>query len=104
MDDEYVRTSIPTPIQSGYTVYVDKDSGEVYAFRESTGECSYGVGVDGDVFAVDYRYVFLNSSIIIEQNRSVLWIPVDPCAIPLEESPRRSISHNMNEAEALLCL
>lgn len=55
MDDDLAPTSIARPQQPGYAVYVDEDSGEIYAYRENTGECSYGVGADGDVFAVDYR-------------------------------------------------
>ena len=46
----------------GFVGYFDEDRGEVYGFYERTGECSYGVGADGDVFAVDFR--------------NVLWVPV----------------------------
>ena len=38
----------------GYVGYLDEDRGEVYAYSEKTGECCYGGGADGDVFAVDY--------------------------------------------------
>ena len=29
----------------------------MYAFHEASGECAYGVGPDGDVYALDYRSV-----------------------------------------------
>ncbi|KAH8069646.1 hypothetical protein JL720_11950 [Aureococcus anophagefferens] len=41
----------------GYVGYWDETRGEMYAFHEASGECAYGVGPDGDVYALDYRSV-----------------------------------------------
>lgn len=90
----------------GYVGYLDEDRGEVYAYAEKTGECCYGVGADGDVFAVDYRCVFVARALETAV-RSVLWLPVEAaesCSTGRTRVKRRSVDRFSRPVDAVVFL
>lgn len=100
--DPYVApTSYPlgalAPIN--YAGYWDDARGEMYAYDEATGECAYGVGADGDVYAVDYRNVMWVKP--YERASDALAVVGDP--LPRKSRERtRLVSLKLREAAVIV--